>query len=263
MSRLAIPLAAALLLAACGDEPVLAPVTGGEGGGSSSSSASAATSSASGSSSSSGGGTPIREVFTRNPFGDQVGNLLADGDFELSIVSNPGQQGWNSFTNADQGLIVAETGGLCRSGLRCARMGRNAVYFARGTAAPEGAPMVAEVWVKPVDATSCSGITALALSCDSFEQRGAALQVPGAEPDGWCPIRFGVPGDETGICLYLENGGDGAMLVDQVSLRATESTDRSARPLPPLSAQTRQRIAMVREGLRRQPFGRAAAPADR
>ena len=87
-------------------------------------------SSSSGGSAGTGGSTVtppeprIRTVETRNPWGGALGNLFVDGDFEFSVVlqgSSP-QAGWFAFSNNGQGYVRGETGGLCKSGMRCAVM---------------------------------------------------------------------------------------------------------------------------------------------
>src|SRR5690606_37838607 len=88
-------------------------------------------------------GPHVRDVVIRNPFGGPSDNLLADGDFELSIVpeGNSGQYGWIAFkqSGAEQPLL-AETGGLCKSGLRCGRLPKRSIVFGRGTSAANEAP---------------------------------------------------------------------------------------------------------------------------
>lgn len=251
-------------LAACEDER-LAPVAGepsGEGG-TAGTSASTSVSSTVASTTSSGAGTPFREVFLRNPFGEQEGNLLADGGFELSIVNSPGQHGWTSFGPAE---IEGETGGLCRGGLRCARAPRGAVLFARGTSAPAGARLYAEIWVKPEkpeEGASCEGIDLYVLSCESFTVR-RKLSVPAApDANGWCSVGGSVGGSVIATCMYVENVGNVGFLLDDASLRADVGVPRSIRPaaIPDdaaieVSPKTRASMDALRDHLRRTlPLG--------
>ena len=240
-------------LVACEADRV-APVVlepSGEGGGTTSSVVASSSSS-----SSTGAGTPVREVFLRNPFGDQEGNLLVDGGFELSIVSNSGQHGWVS---GGEGDLLGETGGLCRGGLRCARAPRGALLFARGTSAPGAETLTAEIWVKPDGATSCAGIDLYVISCDSFEIRRQHSEPSEPDADGWCAIGGTAPGSVTATCLYLENAGDGDFLIDDGSLRVDAGTPRSTRPEQAsltVSATTRANLHALRDRLRRTlPLG--------
>jgi hypothetical protein len=246
----AISLATALHGGCSGDEQV-APVVdeSGSGGGSSSSSSSTATATAS-----TGAGTPVRDVFVRNPFGEQDGNLLSDGDFELSITSNPGQQGWNFFGYNGSDTLVAETGGLCRSGLRCGVFPKGGALLARATAAPDMAPMVGEIWVKPLDGSSCNGVTVYVVGCDDFAVRGQfGGLVPQMEDDGWCALRGTAAASATAVCMYLENEGTG-MLIDAASLRAAEPDAARRVSILPVPAATRARMDAVRDHLRTLPI---------
>lgn len=242
-------------LAGCAGEEILAPVPGdgGQGGGGTTSATSTGATTTTGST---GAGTPVREVFVRNPMGDQIGNLLADGDFELSITSNPGQQGWTFYGFQGAAGMQGETGGLCRSGLRCAVLPPGGTLFGRGTAAPDRAPMQGEVWVKPVAGGDCGSITLYALSCDAFDVLGQPTVAADAEADGWCPRRFPIDPSPTGVCLYMENDGAGAVLVDQASVRQREGEDDTQRSAPFVRPATRARMDRLKEHLRRTlPLG--------
>ncbi len=67
-----------------------------------------------------------RIVEQRNPFGllDPT-NLMLDGDFEFT--GRQGQMPWLSFT--DESVLNYETGGLCLSGVRCAKLERRGALF--------------------------------------------------------------------------------------------------------------------------------------
>lgn len=250
----ALFLVAAASLAGCAGDEVLAPVPAeGQGGGGTTSSA---TTGGSTTTTSTGAGTPVREVFVRNPMGDQVGNLLADGDFELSITSNPGQQGWTFYGFQGAAGMVGETGGLCRSGLRCAVLPPGGTLFGRGTAAPDRAPMQGEVWVKPQEGGECGGVTIYALSCDAFGVLGQPTLAEGADDDGWCPRRFSIQPSSTAVCLYMENDSGTAVLVDQASVRPREGEDDTQRSLPAVRPATRARMDRLKDHLRRTlPLG--------
>ena len=63
---------------------------------------------------------PTRTVGHRSPFGDvfQADNLMVDGDFELTGRND--QAPWIVFDELGQQTLNYETGGHCRSGVRCA-----------------------------------------------------------------------------------------------------------------------------------------------
>lgn len=261
--RLLVVVPVAVLAVACGDEEKVSPVGGGGGDGGDATSASSSGSSTSGptsSSSSTGSGPVLRTLLERNPFGEQTDNLLVDGDFELSF-GPPGQQGWVGFAaNGEPQRLVAETGGLCRSGLRCARVVAGGVLLARGTAAPGGQDMVVELWAKPVATPSCVGVMAYALSCETFQQP-ISLAGVAVEDDGWCRLHANVGASKVGVCLYVENQSGQEILLDAALLTAVPP--RSARsPVaalaapPPVSAPTRARMDAVRDRLRKTlPIG--------
>jgi len=252
MSRFVIwALPIAVLTVACSDEERVAPV--GEGGAGATSVASGPTTSSGGgsTSTSTGSGPVLRTVFERNPFGDQVGNLLADGDFELSF-GRPGQQGWIGFAATGQIGLVAETGGLCRSGLRCARVGTGGGLFARGTSAADQQPMRAEIWAKPMSTPSCEGISASVISCDSFATKALLSGPPATDADGWCVLQADVPRSKVATCIYLENGSDQEMLLDDARLVvADDSTSPAPAPIVTSElAELRARKERLRKHLR-------------
>ncbi len=249
---LVVTLVPALVFGAlgCSGDEQIAPAPGAGGGDATSSATSTASSSASGST---GSGPILRTVFERNPFGSQVDNLLADGDFELSF-GFAGQQGWTSFGSGGQETLVAETGGLCRSGLRCARVAPGAVMFARGTTAPNQADMQATLWAKPVTTPDCVGVTAYAILCDSFAQNEKLIRSETPDAEGWCSYTVVVRGGPVATCIYVENDSGQEMIFDDASLVALppdSAAHRVARPIPePASAATRARMDRVRDQIR-------------
>ena len=69
----------------------------------------------------------IRTVEARNPFGNlDANNLVLDGDFELT--GRQGQMPWLNFSSS-QATLDFETGGLCASGVRCAKVTRASALF--------------------------------------------------------------------------------------------------------------------------------------
>ncbi len=249
--------ATVLLSTACGGDERVSPVGGGGGGDATSSASSTSAATASGSTAeattSTGGGPILRTVLERNPFGAQVGNLLADGDFELSF-GFPGQQGWVAFSSSGaQGVLVAETGGLCRSGLRCARVAPGGLLFARGTSAAGQADMRVTLWARPATTPDCSGVFAQVISCDSFTTKGNLIRSVAPDQDGWCSYGLDIVGATIATCLYVENNTEQDMIFDDGSLVALPP-DAAPRPAPKpvveVPAATRARMDRVRQRLR-------------
>jgi hypothetical protein len=212
----------------------------------------------------------VRQVLVRNPIGLPIDNLMADGDFELSIVSEGeagGQYGWIALAPSGAPTpLLAETGGLCRSGLRCGRLEARRLLFGRGTAAPHEVPHKASLWIKPTAwapgpppelTEPCRDLAeAYVLHCDSFDV--VATLRPAALPsaDGWCELRAEVPGSKRALCMYVELGAEEA-LVDAATLLAAPQLASGPLPAPIRpAAPTTERMRIVREALRaRMPLG--------
>ncbi len=218
------------------------------------------------SSSSGGGGVPnppayTRQVTRRSPFGGRVGNLMVDGDFEHSIVreGSSAQLGWLAINGVGmQTYLRGETGGLCRTGLRCAILPSGHSFWGKGTSA-EGTGMIAEVWAKPPAQSLCSVVSPAMFYCNV--QGGAQISLPPSseEPDGdgWCQYRAALAAPSSRLCMWI----DGLLptgkfaLVDAATLLPDDGTApvRAPGPMPP---ERRQRIAATARWVRdRLPFG--------
>lgn len=193
------------------------------------------------------GGPIVREVFTRNPFGAAGENLLVDGDFEFSILPEgaAGQNGWIGFTSSGgDASILGETGGLCKSGLRCGRVTKGMILFARGTAAPDEKRHKITLWAKPITAPAenpCKVLQPRLITCDTFEQ--LAMVMPPAQPeaDGWCKLEGEGRSSKIATCLYIDVLQD--TLIDASSVVAVEA----AGPPPPITQlETAESLAKMR-----------------
>lgn len=217
--------------------------------------------------------TPIgprkRTIETRNPFGGPSGNLMADGDFELSATYVGAQAPWRGFGgNGGEVGFDFETGGLCRSGLRCAVLRDGVALYGTGTAAPQLKRVRARLSAKvPVGAT-CDVVTPLLVSCADFgvlAQLVPQSEAPGA--DGWCLYEDDVKGRDRAICMYVDaNLDDGqTALVDAAVLEPHDGTvPLSAEVAPTISEATALRLARIRDDLRRRrPFGKVPEPPKR
>lgn len=210
------------------------------------------------------GGSPpvgprVRDVFVRNPFGGPLQNLLADGDFELSIVPSQaagGQYGWIALSPNGSSAIGmnGETGGLCRTGLRCGRVGANNLLFGRGTAAPGMVGHHASIWMKPLGEVSpdkpCGVATVMILGCDAFDIKKTLKAADAPDAQGFCEIAGDVVGSRSALCFYVEVGGVD-VLADSATLLPLPE-DASPPPPSPVEADpaTLARIARVRDYVR-------------
>jgi hypothetical protein len=166
-----------------------------------------------------------RDVFVRSPFGARNDNLFMDGDFEMSAQSNPGAQfGWRTFdsTGATELVTPIETGGLCKSGLRCAVMSTATLALIRGASAPDFQPMKITIAARPPKGGACSLLVGLAITCDDAYVLPGSLTADADSPgnDGWCTYSQHIVGQQPAVCLYLENtlAATDTMLVDDAVL---------------------------------------------
>ncbi len=253
-------------VAGCQDEAVSPSPSGAAAGGAGAGGA------AGGGGEGAGGDDPgprVREVFFRNPMGSPPDNLFVDGDFELSIVPEGnagGQYGFVAFSpNGGPVALLGETGGLCRSGLRCGRLRSGRLLFGRGAAAPDDADMRASIWVKPLEAAPdperpCELGTFVVIGCDTFQQLDSLDEADAPDAQGWCQMSAELDGERQSVCLYVE--ADVEMLVDNATLLPVADGDLD--PLPPprhpapaLRSDQLARMANLREVLRRRtPFGK-------
>ena len=209
------------------------------------------------------GGPPKRTLEVRNPWGGPAGNLLADGDFEHSTV-HPGdypQAGWLAYTTSSQADIRWETGGLCRTGLRCAVLEHGETLVGFGVAA-NGTGMVASLWAKGPASVKCANVLTLYLvEMDSGTVVGAVKNVSQApDADGWCHYQSSFDAARTARMFYVESKlqSGATALLDSAEL----VPDTGSVPLQDhvtFTAEQQQRLDRILDLIRRrQRFGSSA-----
>ena len=210
-------------------------------------------------------GTLKRTVMTRSPFGGAPGNHLIDGDFELSTVPHAGAQlGWTAYSDTGNGEVDlrTETGGLCRSGLRCAVFEPKTVLFIRGASA-RGKGNIASAWAKLPEGVACAKVRPILVTCDTLDV-GKQLAASAKDADGWCQYTAAIGKADLATCVYVENtlATGATALLDAFVLGPDDGT------VQPLSseawapeASTVATLQSLRETMiRSMPFGRRPRP---
>lgn len=215
-------------------------------------------------------GTKVRDVLSRNTVGLPVDNLFADGDFELSIVpSAGGQYGWLLFDeDSNPAVLTGETGGLCKSGVRCGRVPPRSILFGRATSAPDEAPMRGSIWMKPVGGESpdpanpCALANVRTITCDGFSFRDKLEPALTPTEDGWCEISGPVEPSRRALCFYITLY-EAEVVVDAATLLPAPEPMAKKIAAPPLSPAEQTRAAVIRETIRsRMPMGEGTTPVD-
>lgn len=176
-------------------------------------------------------GTAKRTVFTRNPMGDVPNNYFGDGDFELSSSGDQEQYAWEAFQimggSAAQITTEIETGGLCRTGLRCAVMRANQAFFIRGAAA-SGKGNVVSIWAKVAPTSTCGVVRSVLVGCDTLTGAFGNLKSDATKPDaeGWCHYSQTIEPWPSALCLYVTNAlaSDETAIVDSALLGPDDGT---------------------------------------
>ncbi len=184
---------------------------------------------------------PRRTIEDRNPFGntDAAANLMADGDFELT--GRQDQMPWQVFGTNSQATLNYETGGRCRSGVRCGAVTAGSQIIGWMSSPPSGAIRVS-FWVHPSGGT-CHDFSARVLDID--DGTGGTPIYPTedrADARGWChfagfvpnmaeksPVLYGTVSTKAGVTLIDDavaeaappgvDAGSGGGLASRISLR--------------------------------------------
>lgn len=207
---------------------------------------------------------PERTMMVRSPLGGPANNLLADGDFELSSAYfGGGQYGFRSFssTGTSELPMLVETGGLCRSGLTCAKIEKGQLLFGTGTAAPAGKTHMLSMYAKVPPEVPCNKITPLAVTCSTFDVLAKA------DPDSdfsedWCHYSTTFKASDAAVCLYIQNAlqPDAVALLDAAVLGPEDgSVPYKSTPAAKYTPDpdTAERLLRIRDLVRRTtPFGK-------
>jgi hypothetical protein len=162
---------------------------------------------------------PKRVVEQRNPFGDTPAetNLVADGDFELT--GRQDQMPWLAFGNDNSGqkTLDFETGGRCRSGIRCASLGPGEQLIG-WLASPREGTIEVSIWAKPKN-DHCGDIEARVLDLDTQSDAGIAIPATTGAGDvnGWCHLTGTAPNlanRSAVVYVALKSGVTTTLLVD-------------------------------------------------
>ena len=162
-----------------------------------------------------------RTVGHRSPFGDafQADNLMVDGDFELTGRND--QAPWFLFDNNGQATLNYETGGHCRSGIRCAIMTKGDALIGF-MASPMNEDFEIRAYVKP-DSGRCLDAEVYAFDVTSNAvSASAAPTTSNVSDDGWCFFDGKAPAlIYAAPALYIAttpNTKSKTLIVDQVSV---------------------------------------------
>jgi len=212
--------------------------------------------------------SPPRTVGHRNPFGDvlQADNLMADGDFELTGRND--QAPWYTFDSTGQITLNYDTGGHCRSGIRCAVIA-NGQQLVGYMASPAQSDLEVRAYAKP-DSGRCGDVMIVVIDLAN-QSTQSVIHAASSSPDdnGWCLFMESATNlayQQPMLYVELQSQKTKSMLVDQVSvLPVGEAPAHKAavRPPPP-PAETLARVAFVTDWIRRHRiYGRPPAAADR
>jgi len=208
-------------------------------------------------------GPAKRTVTVRSPLGGPANNLLFDGDFEISVAGGTGQYGWRMFNSAGTGELpmTVETGGLCRTGLTCAKVHKSELLLGRGTAAANGKGHVMEVWAKLPADVGCNKLQAMAIDCDTFVVLKPTV-APKELEDGWCHYQGAFNQSHSAVCMYIQTSlaADQEALVDSAVIGPNDGTvPLKDTPVDPVDSDTLARMQTLADYVRRTT--RLTAPA--
>jgi hypothetical protein len=203
----------------------------------------------------------VRIVGTRSPWAGVPGNLLLDGDFELSAgAGNSNWPGWRAW-GAASGSPSLETGGICRSGLHCAVVDSGIALLGWSVAA-NGSAMMGSIWAKVPEGRSCDVVTVGMLAWTRMNRLSDLFAPAQPEPDvdGWCRYERFISARQVASFLYVEvdlPGGETALLDDARLIPTTGVAPMSATTTQPTAAQIARAQAAAEWARSKIRFARA------
>lgn len=206
-------------------------------------------------------GVPRRTIEQRSLFGGPAGNLLVDGDFEFSATySGWDQTGWRAFAlpSWDSIALGTETGGLCKTGLRCGVIEDDQLLLGEGTS-PIHAGMKVSFAVRPPAGQNCHVVLIALYTCATGAGMVELAPIdPEPAADGWCTLEASLLERDLATCVYIETAlleGQRA-LVDSGRMLPDDGTAPLVSRGRPVATERAARIARAAEELkRRRVFG--------
>ena len=208
---------------------------------------------------------PKRTAFAGNPYGSlDPANLVLDGDFEFS--GRQGQMPWLSF-NGGQGTLDYETGGLCFSGVRCAKLSRGDALFGWMVSPKAGVRIEITLQMRVLVGSPKSGTenqpcpepAVNVFLIDINDQNSIErIQVDGSIPpvNGFCTYRSvvgAIPNASPGIYVEADaTGPKDVVLMDLVVAKPiVAGTLRSVVREAPITATSKARVATMVDWVRK------------
>ncbi|MBK6696938.1 MAG: hypothetical protein IPG50_32850 [Myxococcales bacterium] len=195
-----------------------------------------------------------RTVEVRNPFGNTAvaDNLMADGDFELT--GRYDQQPWLAFGQGGQSVLNFETGGRCRSGVRCLVLGPDEAVLG-WMATPAAGKITIALWARPVGG-SCKDLIVRIVDMDKDSNTAVGFPAPAEDERGECFFEgsaASLPGGSPAVWLEVAgNAKAKSIVVDDVVALPVAGNGASLRSLA-LSFATRApaRLPFVADWVKR------------
>lgn len=208
-----------------------------------------------------------RTVMQRSPFGglEHTDNLLIDGEMEMS--AGAGQTPWLGLSFGGQAELVVETGGRCRSGLRCLVLNQQVDSVLGYGVAAGDKPLEFWMWAK-VPGNDCNVLTVylfprMTMYISMFHQVQAEKAEPNA--DGWCRYHaLRNPMDEsTGVYVEASLLPNQRVILDEAVLRPADGlSPTSLRSLPVSKADHARIVKRLAPVLRQRWIGPAPSPRE-
>jgi hypothetical protein len=197
----------------------------------------------------------VRTVEQRSPFGnlEVPDNLVLDGDFEFTGRS--GQMPWLAFGGMGQGTLNFATGGLCRSGVRCASLAAGSEMIG-WMASPKSGGMNVSLWAKPPSG-NCADLRVFVTDIEgNADGDGLRAESTKAGEGGWCRYQADAANYAgTQPVLYVSTSSSrvqGPILVDDAVARALPATLKRTlafKPVP-MDAASKARVRFIGDWVR-------------